>query len=96
MEQHIRNRPEDIEARRIAAEQAGAKGMNSRLWLVVIALAIGVLACIACTSSGGSGGGGGSDLDSPEWDRYFGCLVIQEDWGHTKAEARDICEQYRP
>lgn len=53
--------------------------------LVILSLMVSGLACKK-----------GDDLSGPEWDRYFGCLQIQEEWGTTKSEGREVCKQYRP
>lgn len=58
-------------------------------WIVILLVVISLVASsLACKK--------GDDLSGPEWDMYFGCLQIQEEWGTTKSEAREICKQYRP
>lgn len=66
----------------------------TKKWLISILLGLGLLIVSSAICSPLLKGG--DDLSGPEWDRYFGCLEIQQDWGQTKAEARDICESYRP
>lgn len=61
-----------------------------RKWVVTVLLAIGMMIAASVICSGSN------DLSGPEWDRYYGCLEIQQDWGQTKSKARDICKQYRP
>lgn len=63
--------------------------MKRRIGILLVALSM-MIAGLAC------GDGGGDRLSGPEWDRYFGCLEIQEEWGASRAEAREICEDYRP
>jgi hypothetical protein len=63
-------------------------------WATVILVAIGMMiaASVICSPLLR----GGSDLSGPEWDRYFGCLEIQQDWGQTESEAWNICKPHRP
>jgi hypothetical protein len=55
-----------------------------------------LIVALGFACSGIGGGSGGPDLDDSAWDMYYGCLVIQRDWGASNSESREICAQYRP
>lgn len=63
--------------------------LRTAIMLLILSLTMTAIAC-------GGGGGGGGDLSDPKWDKYFGCLEIQQDWENSKTEARENCKQYRP
>ncbi len=66
------------------------------LMLVAVVATAFIVVALVCGSLFSGSGGGGNDLSSAKWDKYYGCLSIQQDWGNSRVEAREICGQYRP